>query len=545
MNSPIIFSHACFDWPDGSLALSDLTVTFSTGRTGLVGDNGSGKTTILRLIAGQLTPTRGHIDVHGDIAYLPQMVISQPGSTLADLLGVSPKLAALRAIEAGSVDTKLFDLVGDDWNIRERATQVLHELGGVGGGLADAGLDREATTLSGGEAMVVAVAGCRLRDAPITMLDEPTNNLDQVLRQAVVEMVRTWPGTVLVVSHDRDLLESMDAIAEARDHQVTIFGGPYSQFVEAVSREQAAAVQAEKTAEQALRVARHQRVVAFERTAKNLARGKQKAIKEGMGKGSRDAMRGIAEDGAGRTRGAVAARVDQAETELTQAAGRVRQSDRIRIDLPDPEVHASKTLAEFRCGTDGQFILRGPARVALTGRNGVGKTTMLEQLMSTLGRSQPSGGWAGRIGPVIGTLMTDRVGYLPQRYDLIDDAANAIQVISEVAPQATSSEIRAQLARLLIRGDTVFRPVSTLSGGERFRVGLARLLLGTPPPQLLILDEPTNNIDLTSVDQLVDALESYRGAILIVSHHSEFLSRVGVTTELELTGHGLSVHPLT
>ncbi|WUK44522.1 ATP-binding cassette domain-containing protein [Nocardioides sp. NBC_00368] len=130
------------------------------------------------------------------------------------------------------------------------------------------------------------------------------------------------------------------------------------------------------------------------------------------------------------------------------------------------------------------------------------------------------------------------MGLLPQRLDGLDDEASAMENVRAVAPETPSGTIRNQLARLLLRGDSVDRPVRTLSGGERFRVSLARLLLADPPAQLLILDEPTNNLDITSVEQLAEALDAYRGALLVVSHDFGFLERIGIDTVIELDGAG-------
>jgi ATPase subunit of ABC transporter with duplicated ATPase domains len=137
-------------------------------------------------------------------------------------------------------------------------------------------------------------------------------------------------------------------------------------------------------------------------------------------------------------------------------------------------------------------------------------------------------------------LHTDRVGYLPQRVDGLDDAATVLENVRTAAPEAPPAEVRNRLARFLIRGATVDRPVGALSGGERFRVALARLLLADPPPQLLVLDEPTNNLDLDTVDQLVDALSAYRGAVLVVSHDDAFLARLGLDVTLELSSTGIT-----
>ena len=166
------------DWPDGTVALRDLTAHFGDGRTGLVGLNGSGKSTLLRLMAGLIEPTTGSIRVDGPVAYLPQTLTLDTDATVADLLGVRAKLDALRAIEAGDVSERNFDVVGDDWDVEARARETGY------------GIDRSVATLSGGEAVLVAIAGLQLRGAAVTLFDEPTNNLDRAARGRLGELVR-------------------------------------------------------------------------------------------------------------------------------------------------------------------------------------------------------------------------------------------------------------------------------------------------------------------------------------------------------------------
>lgn len=196
--------------------------------------------------------------------------------------------------------------------------------------------------------------------------------------------------------------------------------------------------------------------------------------------------------------------------------------------LPDPGVPRGRRLAELH-DEDRTFVVQGPERVALVGPNGSGKSTLLAQVV----RGAPA--VAGRPH---GRLLTDRVGYLPQRLDGLDDDAGALANVQRVAPGTPAGTIRNQLARLLLRGDAADRPVRTLSGGERFRVALARLLLADPPAQLLVLDEPTNNLDIASVDRLAEALDAFRGALLVVSHDTGFLRRIGVGTVVELDARG-------
>jgi ATPase subunit of ABC transporter with duplicated ATPase domains len=256
---------------------------------------------------------------------------------------------------------------------------------------------------------------------------------------------------------------------------------------------------------------------------------------------------------AGKLRGEKADREASAREALDVAERRVRDDDIVKIDLPDPGVPAGRRIATLGDG-ERSWVIQGPERVALIGPNGAGKTTLLERLVAASvpnsGKDSDAGGHdpgfpgldtataSPFLSSVHAELHTDRVGYLPQRVDGLDDAASVLDNVAPSAPGVTIVELRNRLARFLIRGAAVTRPVGTLSGGERFRVALARLMLADPPPQLLVFDEPTNNLDLDTVDQLVEAIAAYRGAVLVVSHDDAFLERIGVGLVLELDRDG-------
>ncbi|MEV6134822.1 ABC-F family ATP-binding cassette domain-containing protein [Nocardia sp. NPDC051990] len=519
MQSTIALQNLSFEWPDGTVALSRVNGAFTSGRTGLVGRNGAGKSTLLRLIAGILTPTSGRIETAGEVGYLPQTLTLGRDATIAQLLGIASKLAAMRAIENGETDEKHFETIGDDWDIEARADESLHEIG-----FSAVDLDREVGEISGGQAVLVAITGLRIRRTPITLLDEPTNNLDRETRAKLTEFVDSWPGTLVVVSHDLELLEHMDATAELHGTTLEVFGGPYSAWKQYVEQEQAAAAQAARTAEQALKVEKRQRIEAETKLARRERTGRATQQNGGIPRILAGNRASKAQASAGAMRTTADAKVRAAQDVLDSAAARVRREEHIHLVLPDPDVPRSRRIAELRDG-DRRVVIQGPERVAVVGPNGAGKSTLIENLIH--GRD-----------PGRAILFTDRVGYLPQRLDGLDEQAGALENVHAVAPTIPPATIRNQLARLLLRGSSVDRPVSTLSGGERFRVSLARLLLADPPAQLLILDEPTNNLDIASVDQLVEALAAYRGALLIVSHDYPFLRRIGIDTVVALDSDG-------
>ena len=548
LHPSVVLDRLTFTWPDGSIALDGVSGAFGSGRTGLVGRNGAGKSTLLRLMAGSLEATSGAITASGEVAYLPQQLTLDVDRRVAELLGVSAALDAVRAISAGDVDPVHFDAVGDDWDIETRAEASLAEAG-----LAPEFLDRRVGELSGGEAVLVAIAGIRLRRAPITLLDEPTNNLDRDARTKLAAMVQAWKGTLIVVSHDLSLLELMDDTAELYAQTLSVFGGPYSQWRAWLDAEQDAARQAEVTAAQAFRKEKRQRIEAEVKLAHRTRTAKKAEIEKRVPKIVAHGRKMAAEVSAGKLRTEVGAKEDAARSVLDEAGRRVRSDASMKIELPDPQVSRSRRIATIG-DHERAWVIQGPERVALIGRNGAGKTTLLERLIAAgvhdsegTAPDVPEG--AERVGsgtealgrarpPLHAEAHTDLIGYLPQRVDGLDERRSVFENIAAAAPHVPEKELRNRLARFLIRGATAERPVAALSGGERFRVALAKLLLADPAPHLVVLDEPTNNLDLDTVAQLVEALRAYRGAVLIVSHDDVFLRRLDLDLTLEIDAEG-------
>ncbi|MEW1724850.1 ABC-F family ATP-binding cassette domain-containing protein [Streptomyces sp. NPDC093109] len=515
-----------FARPDGTVVLDGLQFAVGPGRTGLIGLNGSGKSTLLKLLAGEIAPAAGRIDVTGEIGYLPQNVVLDTALRVDEALGIAATRAALHAIEAGDPGEEHFAAVGDEWDVEERATATLDQLG-----LGRTGLDRTIGELSGGECVLLRLAALLLARPGVLLLDEPTNNLDLPARRRLHRAVDSWPGVLIVVSHDRELLERVDRIAELRDGEVRWYGGNHSAYEQALDREQTAAERAVRAAE--ADVQRQKRELAEARTA--LARRKRYGQKMHDSKREprivMNARKRSAQESAGRHRATHIERLDRAKERLDEAVEAVRDDDEVRIELPHTKVHPGRsvlTLRELRLryGAEvrGEYAIHGPERIALVGRNGAGKTTLLRTI-------------AGELPPVAGEALAHvPLRFLPQRLDVLDDGLSVVENMARFAPSATHRTVRAQLARFLFRGARADQQAGTLSGGERFRASLAALLLAEPAPRLLMLDEPTNSLDLASVRRLTAALESYEGALIVASHDVPFLESLGPTRWLLLDG---------
>ncbi|MFE4690860.1 ABC-F family ATP-binding cassette domain-containing protein [Streptomyces sp. NPDC056749] len=513
-------SALSFRWPDGTEVFDGLSLAVSRGRTGLVGTNGSGKSTLLRLLAGRLKPAAGSVTVGGHLAYLPQNLTLDTHLRVEDALGITGRRTALRAIEAGDVADEHFETVGDDWDVEERALATLGSLG-----LADVGLDRTVGQMSGGETVLLRLAALLLERPDVLLLDEPTNNLDVFARRRLYEAVESWrSGVLVVVSHDLDLLERVDRIAELRAGSVSWYGGGWSAYEEALATQQEAAGRMVRSAESDVRRQKRELEEARIKVARRQRHNKKLDAQRRAPRIVAGAHKRSSQEAAGKLRGLHEDRLQEARERLDTASDAVRDDAEIRVRLPHTAVPAGRTVLSaqglhprFGSLRDGTFHVRGPERIALIGRNGAGKTTLLRTLTGEL---TPTSGEAEVHVPL---------RFLPQRLDVLDDGLSVAGNVARMAPGTTDNEIRSQLARFLFKGARAEQPAGTLSGGERFRAALAATMLATPAPQLLMLDEPTNNLDLASVRQLTSALESYEGALMIAGHDLAFLESVGIT----------------
>jgi ATPase subunit of ABC transporter with duplicated ATPase domains len=519
MSSSLTCTSLSFAWPDGTTVLDGLDIAFGPGRTGLVGVNGSGKSTLLKLLAGELVPADGTVKATGEIGHLPQNVTLDTSLRVDEALGIAGKRAALHAIEAGDAAEEHFETVGDDWDVEERALVTLGELG-----LGHIGLDRTVGEVSGGESVLLRLAALLLRRPDVLLLDEPTNNLDLYARRRLYAAVAAWPGVLIVVSHDRELLDLVDQIAELRSGEVAWYGGNFSAYEEALAVEQDAAERMVRVAEADLRKQRRELADAQVKLARRKRYGQKMWDSKREPKIVMGARKRAAQESAGKHRIMHEERLAGARERLDEAVEAVRDDDEIRVDLPYTAVPPGRqvlTLENLRMAygarVDGILDLRGPERIALIGRNGSGKTTLLR---TVAGELAPDGGEARAHVPL---------RFLPQRLDVLDEELTVAENVARFAPGATNNRVRARLARFLFRGGRADQKAATLSGGERFRAALAALMLAEPAPQLLLLDEPTNNLDMASSAQLAQALAAYEGALIVVSHDVPFLRTLGLT----------------
>ena len=525
MSVSIALSGLTWSTPDGRPLLSSLDLSFGLERAGLVGRNGVGKTTLLNLISGELPPHSGKISVSGALGVLRQVIQLGPQETVADLFGANDGLALLHRADAGAASVE--ELALADWTLEARLAGALARVG------LDARPETLLATLSGGQRTRAALAALIFAEPDFILLDEPTNNLDRDGRRAVIDLLANWRTGAIVVSHDRELLETMDAIVELTSLGATRYGGNWSRYRERKALELAAARHDLAHAEQRVaEVARSTQAIA-ERKARKDGAGRRKRAKDDMPR----ILRGMLKERSEQTSGENARLADHRRTQALDDAASARERIEIlqplSIALPSSGLPAGKTVLRIDGVTAGyepdrpvisdlSFTITGPERIAVVGPNGSGKTTLLAL---AAGHLQP---WSGSV-----RIMTD-VAMLDQRVSLLDPAISIRDNFRRLNPGTDENACRAALARFMFRADAALQLVGNLSGGQLLRAGLACVLGGTRPPSLLILDEPTNHLDADSIEAVEAGLRAYDGALLIVSHDEAFLEAVGISSRLEL-----------
>ena len=580
MSFHITLDHISYAHPSEPALFVDLSAVFSAPLTGLIGDNGCGKTTLMRLILGDLTPDSGSLAAPERMAYLPQDLGLDREQTLAELCGISEILRALQAVESGEYSPELYDTIGDNWDVEERTLAALATYGFTPATLVDrdspeavrALFARSMRSFSGGEAVIAALASLMISDPEFILLDEPTNNLDSAAKAQLFTALDALPCPALIISHDRDLLERVNVIAELHANRqgvahLRLFEGNYSTYRQALDTEQQAAQRRVTEAKNRVRSAHREWVHAQEIISKNMAQVWKDDQPDTILALAKDASR----QAAAKLRVLRVGKQEQAQEEYQSAQDEVRVQEKIYAELSQQPLPAGRKVLELsrvdsRCvdsrvsretfaiqqptkvdslhispaGADSEsqqgtpaerpehLILSGPEHLRITGANGSGKTTLLEAIAHA---GDPE--YRSPVEPAYRVEYCIEGAYIPQRITL-DPELTLLQSVQRANPGVSEQHLRDQLARLLFRRESVHHKTSELSGGERFRAAVAQVLLADPVPQLLMLDEPTNNLDISSVDWLVQALEAYTGALIVVSHDEDFCRRIRIDRTLAL-----------
>ena len=525
--SSITVSRLAWSMPDGRTLFSDLDLSFGCERVGLVGRNGVGKTTLLKIIGGALQPASGSVSVNGTLGLLRQMVQVGPHETIANLFGIADALAVLRQAEAG--EATIEELAEADWTLEERLIAALAKVG------LDATAESSLADMSGGQRTRASLAAAIFTEPDFLLLDEPTNNLDRGGRKAVAELLSGWKAGAIVVSHDRELLEHMDAIVELTSIGAARYGGNWSQYRERKIIELEAAEHDLAHAEKRIAEVNRKIQLAAERKDRRDAAGVRKVAKGDLPRILLGARKNAAETSRGEGARLAERQKEQALENAAAARAKIETLQELSIVLPPTGLVASRTVMTLEKVTAGydparplvhdlSFSITGPERVALVGPNGSGKTTLLRAIT---GQMQPA---RGKVSVNVDFALLD------QRVSVLDPETSIAENFLRLNPGSTENACRSKLAGFLFRADAALQIVRTISGGQMLRAGLACVLGGPNPPPLLVLDEPTNHLDIDSVRAIEAGLAAYDGALLVVSHDEIFLENIGRHRRIELPG---------
>ena len=428
-NTHLVLKNVSHVLPDGRTLFSDLHEQFDMRSTGLVGRNGVGKTLLARILAGLLQPTTGHCQCSGSVHYLAQQVVHHDGSTVADLAGVKHTLDALARIESGSTAPEDFDAVGDHWDIHQRLRYELER-----NNLSHLEADTPVSILSGGEAMRVSLIGAMLSDADFLILDEPSNHLDRPNRQALIEQLQRWPRGLIVVSHDRQLLESMERIVELSSLGLQSYGGNYSFYAEAKAHERQNALQSLS-----------ERKLERQRQEQRQARGNRRGKEANQAKILLNRQKERSETSSGALRQKQASSRTQLNQRLREAAQQVEDESQITLhEIPITQA-AKRRVAELNdvelpyvsgATRTMSLILGGQQRIGVVGPNGCGKSTLLRV-------------FAGQVSPLAGvSKVTPEREYLDQRLENLDPENTVLEQLQLANRTATEGDLRMRLAQL-------------------------------------------------------------------------------------------------
>lgn len=529
----IIIKDLSYIHPDKEILFSHLNLNINPGeKVALTGNNGCGKTTLMQILAGNLAPASGTVICPGHRYYVPQHFGQYDRRTIAEALEADRKLTALHAILNGDVSERNFNLLDDDWNIEERIRAALSAWG-----MGHLPPSHPMNGLSGGEKTRIFLAGMELHDPVTILMDEPTNHLDTAGRRRLYDFIKHTSATVLVISHDRTLLNLLPAVCELSSNGLAYYGGNYDFYKEQKNIQQSSLQQQLEDKQKALRLARKTAREVEERRAKQCVRGEKASIRKGIPRILMGGLKQRAENSTNKLNSIHAGKAEKLQQEMVTIKSSLSPADRLKTNFNASELHSGKILVtaqhiNFRYpGTETDlwpipldFRLKSGDRLCITGNNGCGKTTLLKLITGELAPTD------GKVERADFTFV-----YLDQEYSLVCSNLTILeQVETYNRRRLPEHEVKTILNRYLFPHDTWNKPCSKLSGGEKMRLSFCCLMVSDNTPDIFILDEPTNNLDIESIEIITATIRDYEGTVLAISHDKEFLKETGMCAEYRL-----------
>lgn len=521
--SPSFILHqVTCQFPTGDTLFGPLNLTLEPSLCALVGRNGSGKTRLLRLLAGLDEPATGHIERFGSHAWVAQQHVISSQTTLAELLGYDAIFTARKRIDSGDYQPDDLALLDGHWDVAERLSEAF-----INATLPPFEPDKPAIELSGGERIRALLCGAFTAGADFLLLDEPTNHLDRQGRAWFYDQLSRYQGGVLVASHDRELLEQVPRILELSASGLRSYGGNYADYQAQRDAEQQAARAALEHAATERKRTRARMQKEHDDSQRRSAKTLRTVDTLNIASFERVKYKGAAKERIGSWKKQHSEQNEALNAAVNKARERVEDDNPVMFTLPGSQIPEGKQVLVLE-----DLVLQhvpvpplnwrmdGPMRVALKGPNGCGKSTLLKTLL-------------GEVAPRSGSCKVSvSCAYLDQHLSRFDLSQSVMTHLNLSHTPLEEGVLRTRLAQLQLGADKVMLPLAALSGGERLKAALACVLWRAEATQLLLLDEPTNHLDLASVQAIEAALAGFPGALLVVSHDEAFLSGLTLTHEL-------------
>lgn len=511
----IVIKNLSYAHSDKTPLFHQVNLVLNKGeKANLIGANGTGKSTLLKLITTAELPA---IQLDGTANYLPQINANQTVvQTIQEALAIDKKIEALHRILQGSIDEQDYIDLNDDWLIEEKIAQALQYWQ-----LEGKDLTQPMNQLSGGQQMRVYFASIHIHQSDVLLLDEPTNHIDQDTRQLLFHFLDQYKGTVLVVSHDMELLNRQALTFEITPHGIQQYKGNYD-FYKVQKQEELTTLQHKiDVLNKDLKSVKVEQQKLLQKQQKAVGQNKKAEQKGGLPKIVINTLKNAAENSSAKSTEVQAAKQAKLQEELWHVKDQLEQAKPFQLHFNDSNLHVNKVLfqgkdlnfqydtAEAPVWVDPLTLeIRSGERILIEGKNGSGKSTLLHLLV---GHIQPTSGQLER--------LTSRIVYLDQFYSLLDHTKTVLE-------QAQAFNLRlldeASLKNTLFQygfQPVIWsKPITQLSGGECLRLTICCLNLSLDTIDVLVLDEPSNNLDIFGLESLYQALSTYKGTIVFVSH---------------------------
>lgn len=518
--------------PNRGPLFNDISFSLQKGeKAAIAGNNGVGKTTLLKIIAGHDKSFTGDLHIAGALHYVPQHYGHFNHLRVAEALGIAPLLEALQAVENGATDQHYYDLLEQHWDIVARCEEAFARWGITG-----IALNQPLQQLSGGMKTRLFLSGIDIFEPAIVLLDEPTNHLDAKARAQLYDWMENTSCTLLLTSHDRQLLRLCNPIWELLPDGIRAYGGNYDFYAAQKEIETTARQQALAHHEKAWKEAKQKQQEVLERKQHADAQARRKAQVSGLPKAVINGRRTAAEASTGKLKHVHRDKVSELRNSLQEAAAMAQVQRIMKGYFDNPALPRGKVLIQandINYAYENSFLLwaqpltftiRSGDRLAISGTNGSGKSTLFHLLR---GQMPPSQGNI-QITPCT-TILLD------QDYSLIDRSKTVLeQALAFNEAHLDPAMVHTLLANFLFMPGSWNKSCAVLSGGEMLRLTLCCMVLQNRTPDIIFLDEPVNNLDLGNIQMLAKIFAEYRGTLIVISHDADFLQDAGITDHIQL-----------